>query len=51
MEIGLSQSTYIGIEGTNVAVCVEIYKGAIERTVSVYLSAISGTAYGNVVIY
>ena len=46
MDIGLNQRKYIGTEGHNVTVCAKVDKGVIERTVSVYLSAFSGTANG-----
>ena len=46
MEIGLNQRRYVGTEGGSVIVCAKIFNGYIERTVSVYLSAYSGTANG-----
>eukprot|EP00731_Ephydatia_muelleri_P037226 Em0422g2a len=44
VEIGLNQRRYVGTEGGSVIVCAKIFNGYIERTVSVYLSAYSGTA-------
>ena len=48
MTIGLSQSTTFGIEGSTVVMCAKIYNGTTDRAISVYLSAISSTATGNV---
>ena len=50
MFVGLSQNMYRTSEGGNLTVCSVILIGEIERSVAVYLSSISGTAKGNVLL-
>ena len=44
--VALSQNTYRGVEGSNIAICSIIVNGEIERAISLSLSTISGTAKG-----